>query len=400
VPLADLGAHVIKVEPPEGDAMRLSSRGFIAAKTTLGKESLALDLKKEEGRAIAQRLMAGADVVIHNFRPGVPERLGIDYETARRLRPDVIYVYAASYGGDGPYAQRPAFHPIAGAIAGNALWQAGRAMPPPPERDLTPDEHREASRQLARANEGNPDSNAALMVSTAVLLALQERERSGCGQYVETTMIGSNALVCSDDFLDFPGAPRRRLPDADVLGVSALYRLYPAADRSDSGDPSRGAWVFLACTNAREWERLCAALDQPAWRDDPRYAAGRPRDDSADAALAADLAAIFARRTAAEWEAALIPAGVACVRADAATQAQFFHHDPGALENDLAIEVDTREFGRIRRQGLVAELSATPGVARPGCATGEHTRAILSELGYGDSQIEALRAAGVVTWPS
>jgi crotonobetainyl-CoA:carnitine CoA-transferase CaiB-like acyl-CoA transferase len=384
VQLADLGARVIKVEPLEGDLMRLSASGQGAAKTTLGKEGLAVDLKKEEGRAIVHKLMAQADVVAHNFRPGAPERLGIDYATARRLRPDVIYIYAASYGSDGPYAHRPAFHPIAGAIAGNGLWQAGAAMPPPPEQPLTAEERREVSRQLGRANEGNPDPNSALMVATAILLALQERQRSGRGQYLETTMVGSNALVCSDDFIDYPGAPRRRLPDGDLRGLWAWYRLYEAA----------AGWVFLACTNTREWGRFCEATGHPEWR--AAYPADGELDAAADAALVERLAAEFATRTAADWETALIAAGVPCVRADAGTQAQFMLQDPGSLENDLSIPVQSYQWGRVMRPGLVAELSETPGIARPSCALGEHTYAILTELGYGEEAIERLRAERVV----
>jgi crotonobetainyl-CoA:carnitine CoA-transferase CaiB-like acyl-CoA transferase len=374
--------------------MRLSASGQGAAKTTLGKEGLAVDLKKAEGRAIVHKLMAQADVVAHNFRPGAPERLGIDYATAKRLRPDVIYIYAASYGSDGPYAHRPAFHPIAGAIAGNGLWQAGAAMPPPPEQLLTAGERREVSRQLGRANEGNPDPNSALMVATAILLALQERQRSGRGQYLETTMVGSNALVCSDDFIDYAGAPRRRLPDGDLRGISARYRLYEASDRSDSGDPSRGGWVFLACTNAREWDHFCEATGHPEWRE--AYPLEVDLDAAADAALTKRLADTFATRPAADWEAALIAAGVPCVRADAGTQAQFMNFDPGSLENDLAIPVVSYQWGRVKRPGLVAELSDTPGIARPSCAIGEHTRAILIELGYAEDAIERLRAEGVV----
>src|SRR5205823_4113296 len=124
--LADLGARVIKVEPPGGEVSRFAAGSMLSYKTTAGKESLAVDLKTTEGQAIAHKLLTRADVVMHNFRPGVPERLGIGYEQARKLNPRVVYHYGAAYGIDGPYWFKPAMHPIGGAVGGGAILQ----MPP------------------------------------------------------------------------------------------------------------------------------------------------------------------------------------------------------------------------------------------------------------------------------
>ena len=144
--LADLGARVIKVEaPPHGDLYRIMAGGLGtgAAKTTAGKESIVIDLKLEAGLDIVRKLLAKADIVLHNFRPGVAERLGIDYPQAQSFKPDVIYMHLAGYGVSGPFHQRPAFHPLPAAIMGGALRQAGQGNPPAPDVTLTHDEVKE-----------------------------------------------------------------------------------------------------------------------------------------------------------------------------------------------------------------------------------------------------------------
>ncbi|MCX6020153.1 MAG: CoA transferase, partial [Chloroflexi bacterium] len=280
--LADLGARVIKIEPLEGDLFRHSGAG-----------------------SLQHQLVAKADLVIHNFRPGAPARLGIDYATMRRINPRIVYLYAGAYGADGPSSHRPAFHPIAGAIAGGALYRAGQGTPPAPETPLSFEEMKEVSRRLGRANEANPDPNSAMIAATALLLGLYARERTGEGQEMLTTMVCSNGYANSDDFIQYAGKPERTTPDADGYGLSALYRLYRAGQ----------GWVFLAAPRQREFERLCAALGQPAWAQDERFAtpAARKRNDGALADL---LTSAFAQRSADDWEAALTAQGVGCVRAD------------------------------------------------------------------------------------
>jgi crotonobetainyl-CoA:carnitine CoA-transferase CaiB-like acyl-CoA transferase len=172
--LADLGLRVIKVEPLEGDPMR-QRMPYIWPKTTQGKESIAVDLKTPEGRKILHQLVERANILMHNYRPGVPERLGMDYPTLKAINPNLVYHYAGSYGADGPYAHLPAYHPTPGAICGNAVQQAGEGYPPPPEADLTFTELKRASLRLSKANEGNPDPSSAMVVGTAMLLGLLAR---------------------------------------------------------------------------------------------------------------------------------------------------------------------------------------------------------------------------------
>ena len=282
--LADLGARVIKVESLAGDEFRTRTKG--RSKTFHGKESLSIDLRRKEGREIAHRLVEKADAIMHNMRGDAPKRLGVDYETVREINPEIIYHYAGSYGSGGPGAGRAAFHPTAGALAGGALWQLGRGNEPPPaDEPMTIDEIDAKSLELYRANEGSPDVSAAVAVGTAMALALFAKERTGKGQYLETTMLTSNSYVTSDDFIRYEGKPPRREPDRLLRGLGALQRLYRTAD----------GFISLTCTTQQEWERLCEAIGRPTLAADPRFADHEARATH-DAQLMAALGLAFKER--------------------------------------------------------------------------------------------------------
>ena len=386
--LADLGARVIKIEPPEGDPYRGMGFGLGAfcgiAKTSAGKESICLDLKREQGRAIVRKLLERADAVMHNFRPGVPERLGIGYEQAREIRPDVVYLQVNGYGPRGPSADRPSAHPIPGAAVGGQLYQAGAAMPPAGIGSL--DELREASRWLFRANESNPDPNAGSVVQNAMLLGLYARQRFGVGQRISMSLLGANAYANFDDFLSYAGKPPRPTVDADLHGLNALYRLYPA----------RQGWVFLGVATEREWASLCSGSGREDLASDARFATREARREH-DAALCEELRALFATRDAAEWETLLAPLGVGCVQADADTPGTFFADDPHIEANGWRFEPEHALWGRYVRHGPQVTLERTPGSYRAGALAGQHTDAILEELGYDAGEIARLREERVVT---
>ena len=267
--LTELGARVIKIEPLTGDLLR--GYGPVGLKCVQGTQSITLDLKTTEGLAIVHRLVQRADALVHNYRPGVPERLGIDDATLRALNPRLIYLYAASYGSTGPMAARPAFHVTAGAICGGAQAQSGGDGTPGPDVDLSDEELAYWSERLTRCNEANPDFNAALVVAAAVTMALYARARTGEGQTLETRMMASNAYTLSEHFIDYPGRPPRVMPDAGVHGLHALYRLYQTED----------GWIFVAAPDDLAFARLCEALGQPGLREDARFstraACGRAR---------------------------------------------------------------------------------------------------------------------------
>ena len=389
--IADLGARVIKVDAtPEREQLRMGAAGtnFTNLRTYNGKECIQVDLQTKEGQELIHKLIAKADVLLHNFRPGVPDRLGIDYETCRRINPRLIHVYVGAYGATGPHNRRPGAHPVPGALFGGASRQAGRAMPPPAHQPMSIDEIKETSRQLMRANEGNPDINTSQSIGTAIMLGLWDRERTGQGQAIQVTMMCANAWANHDEAYDFADRPPYAIPDADCYGLHALYRLYEAKE----------GWVFLACLFEEEWAKFCRAVGRTDLLSDPRFALAAR--SAHDVELTEVISQLFAGRTATEWEELLTPENVACVRVADTEREEFFLDDPHAADNELAVEVEEESprYGRYVRPGGIVHFSEMLGRFRAAPYVGQHTRDVLQELGYGDEQIDEYRERRIVAW--
>jgi crotonobetainyl-CoA:carnitine CoA-transferase CaiB-like acyl-CoA transferase len=386
--LADLGARIIKVEPFAGDLMRaflpLPEAGGV--KTLQGKESVAVDLKTAEGRKFLDQLLAKADMLMHNFRPGVAERLGLDYATVHRSNPRLIYLYATGYGPDGPYALRPIYALTAAIVAGNPTRQMGR-LAPPPGTPLDPAQLKKMSVAFRFANRGDGDPTSALAVATGLLLGLLARDRTGEGQYLMTSMIGSNAYINADESVQYLGRPEPPQSDAALLGLNALHRQYQAQD----------GWVFLAAPRAEEWRALCRALGRGDWAEDHCFATAEARR-AHDTELASALATIFAERPATAWERELTERGVACVAVYDANFASFANTDP-VFRDGFMVEVEHPVFGKHLRHGPMVMFSESANCLGVGCQVGQHTAAILRELGYAEDAIERLRELGAVSWP-
>jgi crotonobetainyl-CoA:carnitine CoA-transferase CaiB-like acyl-CoA transferase len=381
--LGDLGARVIKVEPIGGDPYRgMAMMGIMAARTNGSKESIALDLKSEEGQQVVAELVKNADILIHNYRPGVPERLGIGYEQCVALRPDITYVSVNGYGPKGPGAHRPSTHPIPGAALGGAYMQTGAGRPP--TKIGTMDETRRAAEQLFRANEANPDPNTSVVVTTAALLGLTAARRLGTGQQVFVDMMATNSYANADDFISYAGKPDRAWPDHDLYGLSATYRLYQAKE----------GWVFLALVQEKELAAFANAIGQHNLWSDARFATPAARKEH-DAELAEALGEILSQRTADEWEALLAPQGIGCVRADTALPGDFWADDPHVRENGFAPSMPHARYGEVLRWGTQQTFERTPLAPRAACLAGDHTDAILSELGYSEEEVTRLRAEGI-----
>ena len=360
--LAEMGARVVKVEPPGGEPAR--RLGLQAAKLFHGKESVVLDLKRPEGMAVLMELVERTDVFLHSFRPGVAERLGIDPESLLARNPRLVYVYAASYGSKGPQAGRAAFHSTPNALVGSGILQAGSGNPP--------------------VDDSYPDPGSALGVATAALLGLHRRERDGSGQVVETTMLATTGYAMSPYLVRYDGASEWRLPDRGQHGVNVLQRLYSCTD----------GWVYVGCRNEREWRALTVALEPAEWCEDPRFADGASRSDH-DVDLAGALAATLASRPAEAWarRARAHDAPVVAVSA--------LPKDGWMEVEKLLIEADHPVFGSYWRPPAKVGFEGFPARLAPACAAGEHTRPILAELGYGPEAIDRLLTAGVTqAWPS
>lgn len=391
---ASLGARVVKVEGPEGDPMRTSfgAPDVGAAKTLEGKESLSVDLRHRDGQRIVRDLLREADVFVDGFRSGVAERLGLSKKELTELNPRLVHIHASGYGTEGPFSQRPIYAQVAGAVAGSTGRFAGRWIDPSLTEGLSTTE----AQALVLPRLRGPidgDSNAALGVFTALMLALYHQQRTGEGQFAATSMLSGNALAYADVLNRYSGRPDDPVQDDECYGLHALYRLYEASE----------GWVFLAAPRQDEWERLAHALGRSDLLDDARFSTAEDRRTHDDE-LAAVLGDALSSRDADHWESVLSAADVGCARAyegsvgafTTASFSEFTIDDPVMREAGLTVEVDHPNFGRIVRHGLPAEFSETPGrVARP-CLLGEHTEDILSELGYDRQAISELLANGVV----
>ena len=361
--LADLGARVIKIEPPTGDPFRSMFHGFGASKCNAGKECICLDLKSPEGQRIAQSLAAKADIWIHNYRMGVPEKLGIGYEQLSAVNPDLVYISANGYGPMGPGAKRPSTHPIPGAALGGVVWQLGGL--PPDDVELDNAGLRETSRKLLRANEVNPDPNTSMVVATTAVLGLAARRAHGRGQKIYVDMFGANAYANWDDFLHYQGKPERPALDQEGYGIGPLQRLYRCAD----------GWILLMVVDDHEWELLCGELGLTVERD------------SAD--LEAVLERTFAAGDADDFEARLAPKGVGCVRADGLQPPAFFLEDAHCGIEELRVPAVHPDWGDYWRYGPMVRFSK--GDDYPGTgAMGGATIALLKELDYSPAQIANL----------
>ena len=381
--LADLGARVIKVEPIGGDPYRqMGPLGVMASKTNASKQSIGIELKHPEGQRIVDALVRRAQAVVHNYRPGVPERLGISYEHCRTLQPNIVHVSMNGYGPLGPGANRPSTHPVPGAAVGGATLQAGGAHNWASD---AVEELRAIAWRLFRANEANPDPNTSVVVASATLLALLAQRRYGIGQQVFVDMLGANAYANADDFIQYRGKPERPSPDAGLFGLGATYRLYPA----------QAGWVFLALLTDNEFQRFCDLAGAPGLARDSRFSSSAARREH-DTELSVALANVFVERPAESWELLLAPAGIGCVRADSCIPGDFWLDDAHVRENGFVTEVDHACYGKHPRWGPLSSLHGTPAVPGPGSLGGDHTAAIMREIGYGDGDVSRLYAEGVI----
>jgi crotonobetainyl-CoA:carnitine CoA-transferase CaiB-like acyl-CoA transferase len=353
--LADMGADVVKVESLEGDSFR-ELPGFFG--WNRGKRSIAVDLKTADGCRIVETLAARADVFMENMRPGVAERLGVGYARLGALNPRLVYSSVTAFGSTGPDADRPGFDPIFQALGGVMTLQ-GFGGPP----------------QYLRT--APTDYYTAALAAQAILAALFARERTGRGQRVETSLLRGVLALQAGIAVEYPSKPT-------LIRDNPTYRLYQAGD---------GAWFFLAVGNQAFWTKLCKALGLERLADDPRFASWLLRLENNQALLPL-LEAKFKSEPRAHWLERLAANDIPA--APVQTVGEFMRH-PAVLHHDMVHEYDHPEVGRLRMMGQPLVFTDTP--ARdpgPPPTLGQHTDAVLGELGYGADAIADLRARGVI----
>ena len=373
--LADLGAEVIKIEPIAGDPFRSLMSGLGAMRVNAGKKSLCVNLKTSEGKQIVLDLIQSADIVIHNYRPGVPERLGIDYASVQPLNPALVYIQSNGYGPHGPSAHRPSTHPIPGAAMGGVFYQMGETLP---GELLGEDDLVLWTSRLMRANELNPDPNTSAVIATSALLGLSARLRTGQGQQVMVDMFGANAYANADDFVRYPGKEARSLPDAGLHGLSAGYRLYECLNDT---------WVFLALVTDTDRETFIHCLLEMDIKDITAADLGRNDDLTAE-----QLSKAFLLHSADDWMRLCVDKGVSCVRADHLTPAQFL----SSSQNPHKVPALDASLGAYHRHAPLIEFDETPYPAGAAPLMGQHTREVLLELGRTQAEINMLIERGAI----
>lgn len=385
--LASLGARVIKIEDLKGDPMRSSFgiREGSAIKTTEGKESICVNLTTPAGKKIAQDLIAGADAFVNGFRPGIETKMGLDYANLKAVNPNLVYLHATGYGTSGPYSKRAVFAGTASALTGRVGRHAALWLDPQRSTHLSALELKaEVMPRLFAPTDG--DSNAALVVATALVMALYNKLRTGEGQFVETSMINGNAWAYADELNRFAQRPEPPKTDEEFYGINALSRIYQTND----------GWLMLVAPTQREWEHFVNGVGHTELLSDDRFKDSSSREKN-DAQLIETLTNILNAKSAQEWESILTAQGVGAVKVFDGAASQFTVTDPVMAETGLVLEVDHPLFGKMKRHGLPATFAKTPGVSAPACIAGQHTKALLEELGYTPSQIDAFVDDSVVT---
>lgn len=370
--LADMGARVIKVEHPErGDDTRAWGPPFQERESSYflsvnrNKESITLDFKHEAGRKALEALIARADVVVENFRPGTLDRLRLGYEHLRAKHPRLIYGAISGFGQTGSKRLRPGYDAVVQA-EGGLMSITGDADGPP-----------------YRLGVAIADIASGMFAAHGITLALFARERTGVGQLVDISMLDSVAALLTYQGAAYfaTGTSPSRMGNRHPTIVP--YETYPASD---------GSFV-LAVGNDSLWKILCAAIGLPALTQDPRFATNVNRVGNREQ-LSQILESHFSTQPRAYWLDVLTQAGIPCgsVRSVGETL-----EDSQLIERDMIVELQHRIAGAIRVVGTPIKLSETPGsIQVPPPVLGEHTEAILKELGYDSKGIQELRSAGAI----
>ena len=362
--LADLGADVIKMEPLDGDISRPIGRTYFF-NINANKRSLSVNTRTPEGKEVAQRVAASADVLLANMRPHATERMGIGPDALKELNPRLIETHVTGYGWTGPYAHRPGIDPLAQALMGLQRAQGGPENPPVFPAQLAP-----------------TDFTAGAMGALGTILALFARERTGIVQRVDTNLINGGAVLSSEFFTRYEGKPTRRLADKGQYGLDAFHRLYKTSD----------GWLYVVAQTQEQRAAVCDA----AGRGDLADSAIADVVPAADSPLALELTRSFAHLSLDDSLGRLTKAGVPCAPAEAG-DSEVFLDDPHSASNDMIAIHRHPVLGSMRVAGHYIRFGGTEALqGKPTPLLGEQTREVLQEVGFSESAISGLYEKGVV----
>jgi crotonobetainyl-CoA:carnitine CoA-transferase CaiB-like acyl-CoA transferase len=368
--LADLGAAVVKVEPPAGDSTRqmpgasgTDSPSFNAVNR--GKRSIVLDLKTIQGREVFVRLARTSDIVIENYRPGVMTSLGLDYAALSAANPRLICASISGYGQTGPQRGKGGFDLIAQGVAG-IMSITGEPGGPP-----------------IKAGVPVTDLGAGLFALVGILAALEHRHRTGAGQLIDTSLVDAGVALSvweATEYFSGVGVPTAL---GSAHRMNAPYQAIRCAD----------GYITLGAANERLFRRLCEVLGHTEWSAEPAFADNASRVKHREA-LAARIESITSTQPRAHWLALLEANDIPCGPIN--DYAQVFA-DPQVLARGMMVETDHPTLGHLRTLGSPIKMSATPpDVSRRAPRLGEHTDEVLTEAGFSNAEIAALRAAGAI----
>jgi crotonobetainyl-CoA:carnitine CoA-transferase CaiB-like acyl-CoA transferase len=361
--LGDHGADVIKVEAPDGDMMRrypstLKGENRAVLGANRNKRSIRLDLKSDAGRAAFRRMVADADVVVHNFRPGVPESLGIGYEALRAVRADLVYCSLTGYGaGDGPMRNHPGYDQMLQCFTGMALAQGLTVGAP----------------QILRGS--IVDFYASALLAQGVLAALLHRYRTGEGQHVEVSLLRSALALQAGRFV---------WADSEARDV----QREPDSSQASGAVETKEGYLYFQAGTAKFWTALCDTVGLPELGRDPRYDTLVKRARHGATLMPLIRQALLAR-TAVEWEQEMLGRVPVVALRDIG---EMFEH-PQVLAEDLVTEYDHPEVGRYRTLTTAVKMGAGDAATTRAPLAGEHTDEVLGRFGFGADEIEELRRA-------
>ncbi len=366
---ADFGADVIKIESPPGvdpnEGMGGPRDGPDMQNLHRNKRSLTLNLKLPGAREVFERLVKSADVLVENYRPDVKERLGFDYDSLARINPRIVLASISGFGQDGPYRERPGFDQIAQGMSGLMSVTGHPGQGP------------------MRTGAAIADVGAGLLAALGIMTALLERETSGEGQWVQSSLLQAGITL-----LDFQGA--RYLMQGEV--APQVGNDHPTSMPTSAYATADG-YLNVAASGEGMWQRLCKTIDREDLLARPEFASN-PDRATHRAELNAELNTALAKRTSAEWVEILNRAGVPCGPIYSVDQV---FADPQVVHLQAAVEVEHPRLGKFRVLNQAARLSRTPAaVVSATPEIGQHTDEVLAELGYSAAEITGLHAKGVV----